>query len=201
LTVALTPDPVKQRRLIPRIADNTTLYAFVHFAFYAPRSVIDKMELFSCRVLFSFDPGRGASPLSATAFTRRRNRHRRGRIMPAQRGVSVPSRQRVSPAQSLEASEIRVSRAELGSVFDCERGEMRVGGEIACGTGLHEQIAKDAPVTFARFEWRDRSLREPCVDGTQGVISRQRMLEHPGARCHANESEHYGPGESDTLFA
>src|SRR5688572_6085460 len=121
--------------------------------------------------------------------------------MPAQRGASVPSRQRVSPAQSLEASEIRVSRAELCSVFDCERGEMRVGGEIACGTRLHEQIAKDAPVALPRFECRDRSLREPCVDGTQGVINGQRMLEHPGARCHANESEQHGPGESDALLA
>ena len=86
-------------------------------------------------------------------------------------------------------------------MFDRECGEMSIGCEIAGSTGLQKQIAKDAPVTVAGFERRNRRLSKPRLDRMQGIVNRQRMLEDPGAGCQSNESEQDGPCERDTLFA
>ena len=55
-------------------------------------------------------------------------------------------------------------------MFDGERRKMSIAGEIAGAAGLQQQIAKDTPVTVAGLERRNGRLREPRVDGMQGIF-------------------------------
>ena len=64
--------------------------------------------------------------------------------------------QGVERAQSGEAREVAIGRAQGGPVLDRQRGQGRIGDERARDLGAVQQVTENVPVALARIDGRNR---------------------------------------------
>ena len=98
-------------------------------------------------------------------------------------------RQGVGPAEPSEASEITISGADLATVLDGERREVRVRRDIACRPQRFHEAAEDGKVTFRRMQDESARLGQPAIDYVEGVCRLERVGEELGARRKPHERE------------
>src|SRR6187551_169307 len=102
------------------------------------------------------------------------------RERPGARRVWGSASQRIDPADALETRKVVVAGTELGAVFDRQRGEVRVVGQVAGGAEWHEQVAHVAGVPLARVNNGCHGRVEPAVDVFEGSVGRKGIAEGGG---------------------
>src|SRR5437879_1188375 len=98
-------------------------------------------------------------------------------------------RDRIAPAEAGEAREVRVGRVELGLMLDRQRGQVRVGGEIAGRAQRLEQAKEDLDVPIAGMHDARAGPREPRAHVGAGPGHGQWIFEHLSAGREADEPE------------
>jgi len=71
----------------------------------------------------------------------------------------------------LEPGEVAVGGVERGTVFNRERGEMRVRRQIARRAGGVEKHPQHAPVTLTRMNRHDQRMEEPPIHNTHCLLA------------------------------
>src|SRR5262249_43104034 len=89
------------------------------------------------------------------------------------------SGERVDPPDSAESGEIVVARAQLGTVLDRERRQVRVADQVAARAEWLEEIAEDGGMETGRLDHGGDRLGEPAVDQIERLLDRQRFLVDP----------------------
>ena len=87
------------------------------------------------------------------------------------------------------------------AMFQGQGGDMRVGGQVAAGAGLRQEVAQDRPVGGAERGDGGRGLVQPLLHVGTGVLHRQWVLENPPGGGQAQECQQDDPGQTHALAA
>src|SRR5262245_4480468 len=101
--------------------------------------------------------------------------------------TSISCRHR--PLHSFETSEVAIEAQDRCTLLDRQRGEMRVGRQVAGGTCGLEQSPKDFSMPLARMDHLRPGMVEPMLDDAEGVFYRERHWEDAAARAETQESK------------
>ena len=140
---------------------------------------------------------------SSTAVPASALRGRPHRAGVQRRGGAATLPQRVLPFQTVEAGEVTVRRAQNETVFDGERGQMRVGHEIRAAFRLPHQRGEGLLVAFRRQGNPDRLGGEPrlhlppCRGYRSGAREDARVADDPHEREQAGPRQAYRRGGVD----
>ena len=99
-----------------------------------------------------------------------------------------------------KTGEVTVRRTEGAAVLDRERGQVRVGGQVAGRAGLGENGPQNVPVLVARPQCNHLRSREPSVHHGERLFQGERSSEDAGAGGYSEEPEQDRPREGDRLI-
>lgn len=119
------------------------------------------------------------------------------RTIPIVMPYAILRRQRIDVRHAGEAAEVVVGGGDRTAVFNRERGEMRIGGQVARGPAGGQQVAQDRPVLFARTDQLHEGLTQPAVDVAEGALGAERLAHDPRMRSDAHERERRDPRYGD----
>ena len=98
-------------------------------------------------------------------------------------------RQRVLPAQSLEACEVAVVRVHRAGVLDRMGGDVRIRRQVRADGRRPQQLGQDGPVARRGWQQLGIGLGEPALDAVERVTDVERRVEDAPVRRHSDESE------------
>jgi hypothetical protein len=105
--------------------------------------------------------------------------------------------ERVRPPQRREATEVCIVGVHLTLVFDGERSELDVGGEITCVPARPEELERDLQMPRTReYEAHLRSI-EPAGDPFDRLGDSKRLPEHLAIGLERKEPKDDGRGQGD----
>ena len=66
-------------------------------------------------------------------------------------------------------------------MFDCERGQMRVGGQVNAGAERYEQVTEESGVLWRRVDHYDGRICQPAIDDIEGDLKLEGFSECAGS--------------------
>jgi hypothetical protein len=74
----------------------------------------------------------------------------------------------IRPTQSRKAGEIAIGGVQHASVFDSQRGQLRVTDQIAGSLAFYQHFAKERPMLLSRAKRVHIRLLQPAFDNFDG---------------------------------
>lgn len=97
--------------------------------------------------------------------------------------------ERIGPAETRKSGKVAVVGADLGPVFDRQRSELYVGGEVARGALGVQQVEGDVEVSWSGQQEPGPWASQPLPDEIGGVADRERVGQDAGVGGDAEEAE------------